>query len=268
MFKILGELINNTRKNVNEATKNRDVSVIQNLVIKQIKSGAHWLDINGGARAGNEHSDMEWLLQVVQEVSAETPLSLDSNDPFVLQEAYDKVRVKPLINSTSLETHRWNGLAPFLEGKDCDILALCTSDKGLPKTANETVKRAEELVGKIRGLGFPDDSIYVDPVIQPISTDVTKGSMVLEAITMIKRKFPYVHTCCGLSNVSYGLPQRKLINRHFLTMLISVGMDSAIMDPLDKGMMESLRTSLMLLGQDRFCRNFLSAVRSGDIPAQ
>ncbi len=107
--------------------------------------------------------------------------------------------------------------------------------------------------------------IYVDPLIQPISTDSNKGTMVLDAVRAIKAEFPQVHITGGLSNISYGLPQRHIINRTFVSLMMDAGMDSAIMDPLDKKIMATIKTADMLLGNDPFCMAYLKGVRSGSI---
>lgn len=262
MFRIIGELINTTRTKIKEAAENHNEDYIKDLTTAQIEAGAFWVDVNGGGRAGCEEEDMGWLLDVVQKVSGDTPLSLDSNNPDVLQMAYDKVRVKPMINSISLESARWEGLAPFLPGKECDILALCMDNTGLPKDLDQVMERTGQLVDGLNKLGFANEAIYIDPVIQPISTDVEKGKMAMEAVWRIREKFPGVHACCGLSNISFGMPKRKTINRYFLAMMVAHGLDSAILDPLDKKMMAAVLTSQMLAGEDRFCRSFLSAVRA------
>ncbi|MFH1135283.1 MAG: dihydropteroate synthase [Pseudomonadota bacterium] len=267
MFKIIGELINTTRKKVKEAAEARDAAFIRDLAERQVRAGAAFIDVNGGGRAGHELETMSWLLDVVQEASGDVPLSLDSNDPAVLRLACEKVLVTPLINSISLETGRWNGLSSFLNGRDCDVLALCLDDSGLPKTLRDILDRAEKLIHGLNELGFPNHRIYIDPLIQPIATDATKGRTVMTAVTSIMEMFPGVHTCCGLSNISFGLPQRRVVNRYFLALMISAGLDSAILDPLDGKMMEAVWTSEMLVGRDRFCRNYLGAARAGGIEA-
>jgi cobalamin-dependent methionine synthase I len=120
-------------------------------------------------------------------------------------------------------------------------------------------------VEELNKIGIPTSSIYVDPLIQPISTDSLKGVMVLDAIRAIKNEFPDVHISGGLSNISYGLPQRKIINRTFVTLMMDAGMDSAIIDPLDKKIMATIRTADMLLSHDDYCMNYLKGVRSGTI---
>jgi len=265
MFKIIGELINTTRKNIKEATIKRDVAFIQDLVKRQIEAGARWVDVNGGGRAGHEEEDMNWLLDVVQEVSGDTPLSLDSPDPKILAMAYKKANVRPMINSISLERNRWNSLLSFLKGKECDVIALCMDDTGLPKSVEDILSRTERIVSGLTETGLGLDSIYIDPIVQPISIDTTKGKTALLAVSNIMERFAGIHTTSGLSNISFGNPKRRLINRCFLSMMIAYGLDSAILDPLDQKMVAALKTADMLAGNDDYCRNFLNAVRAGII---
>jgi len=105
----------------------------------------------------------------------------------------------------------------------------------------------------------------VDPLIQPMSVDGSNGTMVMKAVETIMTELEGVHTTGGLSNISYGLPQRRIINRSFLLMMMAHGFDSAIMDPFDKEIMAVLKTGEMLKGNDNFCMNFLKAVRAGNI---
>jgi 5-methyltetrahydrofolate--homocysteine methyltransferase len=153
----------------------------------------------------------------------------------------------------------------FLQGKDCDVVALCMDDSGTPSSAQEVVERAVRLTEGLESIGVKRESIHVDPVIQPISTGDQNSVMAMESVRGVMKALPGVHTICGLSNVSFGLPQRKGINRIFLTLLLASGLDGAILDPLDVKIMSSLRASRMLLGQDPYCRSFLSAVRAGGV---
>jgi cobalamin-dependent methionine synthase I len=138
-------------------------------------------------------------------------------------------------------------------------------DSGMPESAEDIINRADTLVKELNAISIATGNIYCDPLVQPISTDSNKGIMVLEAVRGIKTKYPEVHTTGGLSNISYGLPQRKIINRTFLTLMMDAGMDSAIIDPLDEKIMATIKTADMLLGNDAFCGNFLKCVRSGAI---
>ncbi len=264
MFEVIGERINTSRKKVQEAVAERNTQYIIDDVKQQEAAGATFIDVNAGARIGHETEDMKWLLSVIQpEVSL--PLTLDSPDPAVLEMAFAMVENTPMINSISLEKERFDAMIPFLKGKDCKVIALCMDDAGMPESADDIFDRAKTLIKELNKVGIPTANIYVDPLVQPISTDSNKGMMVLDAVRAIKGEFPEVHITGGLSNISYGLPQRKIINRTFVSLMMDAGMDSAIIDPLDEKIMATIKTADMLLGHDQFCMEYLKGVRAGII---
>ncbi|MFV0437036.1 MAG: dihydropteroate synthase [Desulfopila sp.] len=264
MFQVIGERINTSRKHVQEATASRNAEYIVTDVTMQAKAGAAFIDVNAGARIGHEKEDMEWLLDVIRP-AVDIPLALDSPDPAILEMAYELVDKEPLINSISLEKERFATMMPFLHGKHCKVIALCMDDRGMPSSSTDIIERASSLVKALNDIGIDSASVYVDPLIQPISTDTDKGRMVLDAVRGIKAKYPTVHITGGLSNISYGLPQRKIINRTFVTLMMEAGMDSAIIDPLDEKIMATIKTADMLLGNDQFCGTYLKSVRAGAI---
>ncbi len=264
MFEVIGERINTSRKKVQAAVADRDADYILDDVKQQLEAGANFIDVNAGARIGHETEDMRWLIDTIQPIVT-VPLCLDSPDPAVLEMAFQMVKKTPMINSISLEKDRLEAMLPFLDGKDCKVIALCMDDNGMPSNANDIIGRAVLLVKELNKIGIKTESIYIDPLVQPISTDSNKGVMVLDAVRGIKNKFPEVHITGGLSNISYGLPQRKIINRTFVTLMMDAGMDSAIIDPLDKAIMATIKTADMLLGHDNFCGGYLKGVRSGAI---
>jgi len=266
MFVVIGERINTSRRAVREAVEKRDIVYIQDDVKKQQASGATYIDVNAGARIGHEADDMKWLLELIQAV-VDIPLCLDSPDPAILEMAYGLVTRPPMINSISLENERYETMLPFLKGKDVSVIALCMDDAGLPLGADDTVARAVKLAGGLEEAGIRRDRIYVDPLIQPIGTDQAKGLMTLEAVRRIAEGLPGIHFTCGLSNISFGLPQRKIVNRAFLTLLMGVGLDGAILDPLDDAIMAVVKTTEMLLGNDQYCSDYLDGVRAGQIVA-
>lgn len=266
MFTVIGERINTTLKKVQAAVVEKDEAYIKEDVKKQTVAGATYIDVNAGARIGHEEADMRWLLDVVQQ-STDLPLCLDSPDPAILELAYSLVEKKPMINSISLEKDRFEPMMKYLKGKDCRIIALCMDDTGMPKSSEDLIARAKELVGELEAIGFVRDDIFIDPLIQPISVDVSNGRMVMDAIATIMKDLKGVHSTGGLSNISYGLPQRKIINRCFLAMMMAHGFDSAIMDPLDKDIMALMGTSDMLVGNDPFCMNYIKGVRAEKIVA-
>jgi cobalamin-dependent methionine synthase I len=264
MFVVIGERINTSRKPILSAVEKRDIQYIQDDVKKQAEAGASYIDVNAGARPEHEMEDMEWLLGIIQEVIS-LPISLDSPDTKVIEEAWGLLNKPPMINSISLEKNRYENLLSVLNHRECSVIGLCMDDSGMPIDAQDIIDRAGRLLSGLEDVGIKRENIYIDPLIQPISTDVSKGVMVMEAIQGILRQYPGAHVACGLSNISYGLPKRKIINRTFLTMLMASGLDGAIIDPLDEKMMSILRVSQMLLGQDDYCTKYLKSVRSGKI---
>ncbi len=264
MFKVIGERINTSRKLVQAAVADRDADYIINDVHSQEAAGAHYIDVNAGARIGRETEDMQWLIQTIQP-EVNLPLCLDSPDPAVLEMAYGLVKSPPMVNSISLEKDRFDTMMPFLEGKTCEIIALCMDDAGMPSSSDDIVKRALTLIKELEAIGLPPESVYIDPLVQPISTDNTKGTMVLDAVRAIKAEYPTVHITGGLSNISYGLPQRRIINRTFVALMMTAGMDSAIIDPLDAAIMATIKTADMLLGNDMYCAEYLKGVRAKTI---
>jgi len=264
MFEVIGERINTSRKLVQAAVAKRDAAYIIDDVKKQQAAGANFIDVNAGARIGHETEDMRWLLETIQPV-ATVPFTLDSPDPQILEMAYSLVDKTPMVNSISLEKERFDIMMPFLKGKECKIIALCMDDTGMPKTSEDIINRAKTIVAELENIGMKRDDIFVDPLIQPISVENSNGTMVMEAVKAIMTELKGVHTTGGLSNISYGLPKRKIINRNFLLMMMANGFDSAIMDPLDKDIMAVLKTGEMLSGHDDYCMNFLTAVRAGEI---
>lgn len=266
MFTVIGERINTTLKKVQAAVADRDADYIIDDVNKQTQAGANYIDVNAGARIGNEKEDMKWLLEVVQGAT-DLPLCLDSPDPNILEMAYGLVDKRPMVNSISLEKDRFEPMIQYLKGKDCRIAALCMDDSGMPKTAGDIISRATTLVYELENIGFIRDDIFIDPLIQPISVDTGNGQMVMNAVRTIMSELEGVHTTGGLSNISYGLPQRRIINRCFLAMMIAHGFDSAIMDPLDRDAMEIVLTADMIAGCDDYCMRFIKSVRSGTIGA-
>lgn len=260
---IVGERINTSRQEIKVAVENRDEDYIRSDASNQYQAGADYIDINAGARSEKEIEDLEWLINIIQD-EVDCPLCIDSADSSVLENAFSMANKPVMVNSISLEAKRLDPMLEFLKGKECKVVALCVSDEGLPKNEEEILKRTEKFVHLLEDIGMKQSDIYIDPVIQPICIDVTKGTMIINSIMKINDMFPDIHTICGLSNVSYGLPERKAINRTFLTMMMSVGLDSVILDPLDERIMSVYRTTKMLLGDDPYCRGFIKAVREGN----
>jgi 5-methyltetrahydrofolate--homocysteine methyltransferase len=261
---IIGELINTSRAAVNRAVASRDRDYISGLAREQERYGAAYIDLNAGARVDTEKEDLLWLIEVV-EATVKAPVCLDSPKAEVLRAGLERVTRAPLVNSISLESNRYGPMLDFLKGSGCRIIALCMADEGLPSGSGPVVDRAVRLVDGLSGAGFAPQDILVDPLAQPVSINTRNALSAMAALVAVRETLPEVGTVCGLSNISYGLPQRRAVNRVFLSLMISRGLEAAILDPLDRELRTVLAAATMLLDRDEYCLEFMAAAAAGDI---
>jgi 5-methyltetrahydrofolate--homocysteine methyltransferase len=259
---IVGEKINTSRKRIAEAVEKRDASFIGKVAQSQAHAGAHYIDVNAGTFFKNEAECLCWLVEAVQS-AVDLPLCLDSPNPDALIAAIEHHNGEPMINSISLEKDRFSALLPVVTGHPCCVVALCMAETSMPTTVKERVAVGSELIQKLTGQGIPMKKIYVDPLVQPVSVDTHMGTAILQAIRNIMNDFPGVNTICGLSNISFGLPSRRLINRNFLALCMAYGLSAAILDPCDTELMSTRLSIEMLLGHDEYCENFIEAYQNG-----
>jgi len=259
---IVGELINASRKAIGEAIRVQDAEAVRKVAIDQREAGADFIDVNAGIFVGKEADYLQWLVKTVQEATNDAPCCIDSPDPKAIHAALSVHKGIAMINSISLEKSRYDTLVPVVAGTDLKVIALCMSDDGMPETTEQRLKIADRLINGLVQNNVPIDNIYVDPLVQPVATNKDFGIEFLNAVEAISKEFKGVHTMCGLSNISYGLPNRKFINQAFAIMAVAKGLDGLIINPLDKRMMASLVTAETLVGRDNYCSNYLNAYRS------
>ena len=258
---IVGELINASRAAIKKAIDEQDSATIQKIAQDQFEAGATYIDVNAGVFVGQEPAYLKWLVSTVQS-KVDAPCCIDSPDPMAIEEALAVHNGTAMINSISLEKERYDNLLPVVAGTDLKVVALCMSDKGMPKTTEERMQIADKLVNGLIQNNVSVDNIYVDPLVQPISTENSFGMEFINAIEQIVTTFKGIHTVCGLSNISYGLPNRPLLNQTFMSMAIAKGLDGAIINPLDKKMMANIITATTLAGKDDFCMEYITAYRA------
>jgi len=261
-MKIIGEKINGTRKRVARAIAERDAEFIKDLAAKQTEAGSNWLDVNAGTHPAQEPDDLIWLIETIQSV-VDTPLCLDSANPAALNVAIQAVNKTPMINSISGEPDRLEKILPIVAEHGCEVIALAMDEKKIPETFDKRMAVIEKVIAATRAAGVADDKVYVDPLAMTIATMNQSAVIACNTIRAVHEKYPDVHFTMGLSNISFGLPARKQINRAFLTLAMQAGLDSAIMDPLDKELVAAAITAELLLGQDRHCLNYVRASRKG-----
>jgi 5-methyltetrahydrofolate--homocysteine methyltransferase len=261
---IIGELINASRKTIKAAIEEQDTDTIKQIAKDQVQAGADYIDVNAGIFVGKEPQYLKWLVETVQEAT-DIPCTIDSPDPAAVEAALAVHNKVAMINSISLEKERYDALLPIVAGTDLKIIALCMSDDGMPQTVDDRMKIADKLVNGLVQNNVPVENIFVDPLVQPVSVDGRFGVEFINSIEKIRQAWPGIHTACGLSNISYGLPGRKYLNRAFMIQAIAKGLDGAIINPLDQGMMASILLGEVLAGQDDFCMNYLKGFRAGII---
>ena len=261
---IIGELLNSSRSAVKEAVAAYNKEEIQRLAIEQTEAGADYLDLNCGVFVDDEPQRLIWLLKTVQEVSP-LPPCFDSPSPAALEaalEAYEGKKL-PMINSISGEQERLKAILPLVKQSGAGVIALCMDDDGIPQSAEARLAVAQKILAAAEAVGIAPEQIFFDPLVQPVATNQQAGRAVLDTVEGLHKKIPACRMACGLSNISFGLPNRKLLNRLFLVQLVSRGMDSFILNPLDKEIMGALIATRTICGEDDYCGKYLKAHRKG-----
>ena len=258
---IVGELINASRKSVGAAIENKDVGAVKKLALDQAENGADYIDANAGVFVGKEADYLKWLVETIQSATNK-PCSIDSPDPRAIEAALAVHKGTAMINSISLEKERYDALLPIVAGTELKVVALCMSDAGMPETADDRMSIADKLINGLLQKNVPIENIHVDPLVQPVATNSDFGTEFLKTIEIIMTTFKGVHTMCGLSNISFGLPERKFLNQTFMVMAIAKGLDGAIVNPLDQKMMANIVAAEALAGKDEYCGNYLEAFRA------
>ena len=267
---LMGESINGTRRQVGEAIQARDADFIKQLALDQVNAGARVLDVNGGVAGGNEVDDLLWLIEVVRGVT-DTQLMVDSASPEALAAGVEAALANggatPLINSISGEQSRIDVVIPLVEQYRCPVVGLCLGDEGIPSTAEGRLAVAERLVNLVTAAGLPSEDLWIDPLVLAISADTQAALVSMGTLKLVKERLP-VRTTAGLSNVSFGLPNRALLNRTFVAMCAGIGIDGIIVDVRDKQMMATVRAIEALRGEDAYCGGYLKCHRQGLLEAR
>lgn len=262
---IIGEKINGTRKAVAAAIRQRDAEFIKRLALSQVEGGCDYLDVNTGTTPEREPDDMAWLVNTVQEVT-DTPLCLDSTNPKALSAGLELVRKTPIVNSVSGEKQRIEEVFPLVFQYRAGVILLALDDTlGIPATSGGRMEVVNRLVGMARAGGLAEEELYIDPLVTAIGTGDRNALITLESIQRVRAAYPAAHITCGLSNISFGMPLRSLINQTFMAMCIQMGLDSAIIDVNDRNLMGVLHAAWMLVGKDRYCQKFSRAFRANRI---
>ncbi|MFH1383137.1 MAG: dihydropteroate synthase [Chloroflexota bacterium] len=261
---IIGERINSSRQKVAEAINQQDATFIQNEARMQAETGADYLDVNAGVFGEDEAKYLEWLIRVVQEAS-DKPLCIDSSNPSVFAAALKLCQGRAFLNSVMARKEDIDAVIPLLKEYPCNIVAMCLEGPEAEFEGTSRLAIADRIIGMFTGHGIELDRVYLDPVIKPVATDSNAGIIALNTIQQVIEKYPQVHTVCGVSNISFGLPQRKLINGVFAAMAIERGLDALLVDPCDQKLMTDVFAANLLSGKDESCLGYIKAYRGGKL---
>ncbi len=261
---IIGENINSSIKEVEAAILQRNAAYIKDLARRQKDAGAHYLEVNSGLRLypQEEAEDLEWLVPLIQEETG-LPVCIDSAHALVHRAALRQHRGRAILNSINGDPEPWEEVLNLAKEHGCGVIALLSDRQGIPANAAGRLKIAEKIVQGISRYGLAPEILYLDPLVVPVSVNTGNGPLVLETLRELKRYFPEVKTVSALSNVSFGLPRRRLLNQAFIVMALEAGLDAAIINPLDQRLMALVTAAQALLNRDAFCMNYIQAFRQG-----
>jgi 5-methyltetrahydrofolate--homocysteine methyltransferase len=261
---VIGEKINATRSAVRDIIEQRRADQLVDLAKMQAAAGAAYIDVNVGTGRGTRQDEveaMQWAVGVLN-TAVDKPLCIDSADPVVMAAGLEAMAQRPaMINSTKADAKYLESVLPLAARFKAPVVALAMDGKGIPETVEGRIAACRMIAAACREFAVPIESVFFDPLVLPVSTDARQGKVTLDTLAAIKQSFPGARTTLGLSNISFGLPGRALVNAAFLQMAIYAGLDAAIMDPLNEGMMQAARTGDALMGKDRHFRKYSRAFR-------
>ena len=260
-FVIIGERINPTgRKKFQEQLRAGDLSQIEIDVQQQVDGGADVLDVNMGVPLTDEPDLLSKAIKLVQS-KTNLPICIDSSVIEALDAGLKAYEGKALVNSMTGEDDRMEAILPLVKEHKAVIMALSNDETGIPATAKERLDITEKIVRTVEKYGIPLEDLVIDPLAMTVGADTEAVKITLETIHLIKDRFG-LNMSMGASNVSFGLPNRHAVNASFLPMAMAAGLTSAIMDARTKEIVTSVRAADLLLGNDAWGANWISAFRA------
>ena len=264
---IIGEKINGSIPSVAEAIANRDAEFIKERARIQAEANATFIDCCASVPEAVEVETLKWMIDCIQEVT-DLPISVDSPSADVLTEAYKFCKRPGLFNSVSGEGDKIDKIFPIMaqpENKKWEVIALLSDDTGIPKTAADRLRVFDKIMAKAKEYGIAPNRIHIDPLVEMLCTSEDGIALNQEVITKVREMYPSIHITAAISNISFNLPVRKLVNLGFTVLAMSYGLDSAILDPTNRDMLGLIYATEALLGLDDYCMEYIGAYREGII---
>lgn len=264
--RVIGERINPTGKKMfKQALINHDISYILNQAVEQVNAGADILDVNVGLPEIDEKSMMVEVIKALQSIS-DTPLQIDSSDINALEAGLRVYNGKAIVNSVNAEDESLDSVLPLVKKYGACVIGLTLDKNGIPKTADERFRLAAKIMNKAIEYGIPKTDIFIDCLTLTASAEQSAVMETLKAVRMVKERLG-LKTVLGVSNISFGLPVRELINHNFLTMALSYGLDLPIINPNITSMMGAVRSYNLLANIDKNAAEFIRAYGTDTTPA-
>ena len=255
---LIGERINPAGKTkLQEALKAGNLDIVRSEALAQAQAGADILDVNVGTFGVNEVTLLPQAVQAVMD-TVDIPLCLDSNNPAALEAALKIYKGKPLINSVTGEEHSLARVLPMVKEYGAAVIGLVQDDEGIPKDAGRRVSIAHKIVERAEAAGIAREDIIIDCLAFAIGADTSSGPAVIEAIHKIKAELG-VNMTLGASNVSFGLPDRDLLNNAFVVMAVAAGATCLIADAAK--VRPAIVAADLLLGRDKHARRYIESYR-------
>ena len=260
-FTIIGERLNSSSANVKDIFVRRDREAVRELAKKQLDAGAKYIDVNASMLMNEEIDVIRWAAGIVLDDLGGL-VSIDSADHNVLQTLAKEFREKAILNSISCDEDILRDILDVAGKTDSKVIVMLKDREGLPATVSKRVELCERLDKVIKDMGFDSGNVLVDPVVTPVATSKDGINVFIESLLEVSRLFPHYKTVCGVSNVSFVLPDRRPLDRAFISMAIWAGLDSAICDPTDGALVDTIFSAMALSGRDKNCMSYLKRYRS------
>ncbi len=259
-FVVIGERINPTgRKLLAAEMKEGDYSRVESDAVAQVAAGAHMLDVNAGIPLADEPAILAKAVQLVQSL-VDVPLSIDSSIIAALEAGLGVYQGKALVNSVTGEDESLERVLPLVAKHGAAVVAITNDETGISQDPDVRFEVARKIVNRAADHGISPADVVVDPLVMPIGAMASAGRQVFHLVRRLREELK-VNTTCGASNISFGLPNRAGINGAFLAMAIGAGMTSAITNPLETEIMQSIRAADVLSGHDTDCARWIQTYR-------
>ena len=256
---IIAEKLNGSIPAMAKAIAEHDEQYIKDIAIKEAEAESDFIDCCASVEVG-EVETLNWIIDTVQSV-VDTPIAVDSPNARVCIECMKRCKKPGLINSVSGEGDKIDVVFPVIADTKWDVMALLCDDTGIPKTAEDRIRVLNNIMAKAKEYGIKESRIHIDPLIEMLCTAEDGIAMVREVMRYIKEHYPKAHISGAISNISFNLPYRKIINIAFTVMAMNAGMDSAVMDPLSRDLRGAIYATDALMGEDFMCMEYIGAFR-------